>query len=197
MKKKKIKNELTINICLQQPKVMDSGKAEYRSRAEEEPERPPLMRGFVNVPCSRRGFCALDLDNAEPDAHVDPNPDPDQDQVDEVTSVRCLSPEWQPSYVNLEDTEIAPVLLASSRPADDSHDFWKPKSVRRLRTCPVYDSPKSQADPSAEFLALRCAVLPAAAAAAAAVAVNRRSVSNSSGSDTQVNNLNNNSLSNV
>lgn len=87
-----------------------------------------MASGFVNVPCSRRGFCLELLPSLIADK-LDSSCDPD----DQVDGGRALaSPEgydWQPSYVNLEDTEIAPVLLASSRPADDSSDFWKPKSV--------------------------------------------------------------------
>ena len=141
--------------------------------------------GFVNIPCSRRGFCAVDLDKLDassvsspassPQPPTSPNPlaGSGLDQVDAAgrKPTRAISPDWQPSYVNLEDTDILPVLLASSRPADDSHDFWKPKSVRggsgsrnSVSGCPVYDSPRNSGSP----------------------AVQRRSMSNSSGSDTQV-----------
>ena len=141
--------------------------------------------GFVNIPCSRRGFCAVDLDklDASPASSSASSPHPltpppagsNLDQVDAAgrKQTRTTSPDWQPSYVNLEDTDILPVLLASSRPADDSHDFWKPKSVRggngsrnTSSGCPVYDSPRNSGSP----------------------AIQRRSISNSSGSDTQVSN---------
>ena len=176
---------------------------------------------FVNVPCSRRGFFSdFDLDKLDDDRRQEQSDTADpagslSDHVDgrlESDScdlaarlatrlpARLPASDWQPSYVNLEDTEIAPVLLASSRPAGDSHDFWKPQSVRRgaggaaqrvssqLDPGPLYDSPKAD-DHSLMDFAFRYDAVPvgaAAAAAAAAAAVERRSGSNSSGSDTQV-----------
>ena len=138
----------------------------------------------MNIPCSRRGFCAVDLDkldacsaSSSASSPQPPSPPPAATSTDQVDTTgrkptRATSPDWQPSYVNLEDTDILPVLLASSRPADDSHDFWKPQSVRGGSSsrnsgnsaCPVYDSPRNSGSP----------------------AVQRRSMSNSSGSDTQV-----------
>jgi len=159
-----------------------------------------LMPGFINIPCSRRGFC-LELDGLIVDK-LDSSCDPD-DQVDggepSSSGRGVASPDgydWQPSYVNLEDTEIAPVLLASSRPADDSSDFWKPRSVASgsqknqsnsnkdeeislgINHKSVEDNPLLM-----EFPGFRYAIqLPAASAV-----LERRSISNgSSGSDTQV-----------
>lgn len=142
-----------------------------------------LMPGFVNVPCSRRGFCLDSTDQVDgcPVKRVTTSPDGN---------------DWQPSYVNLEDTEIAPVLLASSRPADDSSDFWKPKSVASVQQLQkqIYDAAaadaaaacsNSKADDnplSVEFPGFRYAIqLPGN------VLLERRSISNgSSTSDTQV-----------
>lgn len=161
-------------------------------------ETEPLMPGFVNVPCSRRGFC-LELDSTSlPDVtKLDDSSMEATDEVDCPVPRRVVSPDgydWQPSYVNLEDTEIAPVLLASSRPADDSSDFWKPRSVASGQqqqqqqsdlSQPVYDAPaNSKIDDHPlllEFPGFRYAIqLPGNV-------LERRSISNgSSGSDTQV-----------
>ena len=144
----------------------------------------PLMLGFVNVPCSRRGFCDFGsgLDKFESN-QVSADASKCVQKIKRDTRRECPSnkQDWQPSYVNLEDTEIAPVLLASSRPIDESQDFWKPKSVASAESSlhvgsPVYDSPKTDDNLLLEF-PFRCALLPP---------IGRRTMSNSSGSDTQV-----------
>ena len=133
-----------------------------KQQADEDGHRN--MSGFINVPCSRRGFfCELDSDldklaGEATEAQVAALVAGEAKKVDhrvqlsvktDVAAAASASPDgydWQPSYVNLEDTEIAPVLLASSRPIDESHDFWKPRSVNNslLRVAsPVYDSPKT------------------------------------------------------
>jgi hypothetical protein len=141
--------------------VLFETEQEQQQQEDEDSDESPSMPGFVNVPCSRRGFC-LELlphllgpigDSVEetgssscsggssnsgdrPDSVMDGGSGDIQTQLRNCAfAASLLAPstdgnyDWQPSYVNLEDTEIAPVLLASSRPADDSSDFWKPKSV--------------------------------------------------------------------
>lgn len=178
-------------------------------------ESGPLeMPGFVNVPCSRRGFC-LELVSANDLPEVGKlnescSSNSDQPTTDEVDHVkRVMSPDggydWQPSYVNLEDTEIAPVLLASSRSADDSSDFWKPRSVasggRQQQKQqpveplqPVYDAPHNNSKSMdvdnpllLEFPGFRYAMMQLPGNNAL---MERRSISNgSSGSDTQVHHI--------
>jgi hypothetical protein len=157
----------------------------------------PLIPGFVNIPCSRRGFCEFDSDDLDKLETEQEQSCPvssqgnNRNQCDLIKAVAELKMppdgyDWQPSYVNLEDTEIAPVLLASSRPIDESHDFWKPRSVAsgdnqssfHADTSPVYDSPKTEDNPLLEFPFRYGGILPANAG--------RHSMSNSSGSDTQV-----------
>lgn len=156
-------------------------------------ETESLMPGFVNMPCSRRGFC-LDSASLPEVVKLDDSCVEVTDEVD-CPVRRVISPDgydWQPSYVNLEDTEIAPVLLASSRPADDSSDFWKPRSVasgqqqQQIEPIqPVYDAPtNSKADDNPlllEFPGFRYAIQHPGNV------LERRSISNcSSGSETQV-----------
>jgi len=149
-------------IATKLPVLFETEQEQRQQQDEEESDESPSMpNGFVNVPCSRRGFC-LELlphllgpigDSVEEtgssscsggSSNSGDRPDSVMDGGDIQSQLRncalaasLLAPppstdgnyDWQPSYVNLEDTEIAPVLLASSRPADDSSDFWKPKSV--------------------------------------------------------------------
>ena len=178
------------------PVVFESDQEEEDSPGDE---TESLMPGFVNVPCSRRGFC-LELDSVSLDS-VGDSEGQTRDEVDRPATIRqqqrrVTSPEgcydWQPSYVNLEDTEIAPVLLASSRPADDSSDFWKPRSVASgqnlLLEQPVYDAPNNSKASDDNPLLLEFPGFRYAIQLPGNVLMERRSISNgSSGSDTQVN----------
>ena len=202
------------NESITLPVVFESEREGSQTNETKEPG-PLEMPGFVNIPCSRRGFC-LELDSANdlPDVgklNESCGSSSEQTTTDEVDHVkRVMSPDggydWQPSYVNLEDTEIAPVLLASSRPADDSSDFWKPRSVasggRQQQKQPqqqlveplqpVYDAPNNNNNKSIdadnplllEFPGFRYAMMQLPGNNAL---MERRSISNgSSGSDTQV-----------
>ena len=171
----------------------DDGEVDIKDSASE-----PLIPGFVNIPCSRRGFCEFDSDLVKLETEEEQScpvskttQGNNRNQCDLIKAAAELKIppdgyDWQPSYVNLEDTEIAPVLLASSRPIDESHDFWKPRSVAsgdnqssfHADTSPVYDSPKTEDNPLLEFPFRYGGILPANAG--------RHSMSNSSGSDTQV-----------
>ena len=217
---------------------------------EKEEDTPSTVQsmpgGFVNVPCSRRGFCLEllphllgdigDSVGTEEEPSGSSNSGGSSNAGDCPTNVESAielqlrncgamavaasatdgNYDWQPSYVNLEDTEIAPVLLASSRPADDSSDFWKPKSVasaqqklilqqqQQQQEQPVYDAPNGHklhiggdlADnplllefPAAFRYAIHCSSQGSSHGlpSAAHAALGRRSISNgSSGSDTQV-----------
>lgn len=201
------------NESITLPVVFESDREDGRTDGTKEPQ-PLEMPGFVNIPCSRRGFC-LELDSANDLPEVGKlnescGSSSEQTTTDEVDHVkRVMSPDggydWQPSYVNLEDTEIAPVLLASSRPADDSSDFWKPRSVasggrqqqqQQLAEPlqPVYDAPNNNNNNKSidvdnplllEFPGFRYAMMQLPGNNAL---MERRSISNgSSGSDTQVN----------
>lgn len=196
------------------PVVFESDREDGGQTDGTKEPQPLEMPGFVNIPCSRRGFC-LELDSANDLPEVGKlnescGSSSEQTTTDEVDHhhvvKRVMSPDggydWQPSYVNLEDTEIAPVLLASSRPADDSSDFWKPRSVasggRQQQQLgeplqPVYDAPNNNNNKTIdvdnplllEFPGFRYAMMQLPGNNAL---MERRSISNgSSGSDTQVN----------
>lgn len=180
------------------PVVFESDEEDGTSLAKlplDGDEAEEAIPGFVNVPCNRRGFCLEDLISDLPEAAAAAATETGTDEADGAGRA-APSPDgydWQPSYVNLEDTEIAPVLLASSRPADDSSDFWRPRTVGDKRAKgdaagqPVYDAPAKHGASAApktpddnplvsEFAGYRYAM------------PERRSISNgSSGSDTQVN----------